>query len=77
MVALEAEAGRHAYTLFVEANGPSDEILRRLGADLETALQENYHYQYCRELGQLEGIKVFRIEGGGLERRSSIRQSEQ
>ena len=75
MVALEAEAGRHAYALFVEAQGPSDEILRRLGAELETALQENYHYRYCRELGQLDALKVFRIEGSGLEAYLSVCQA--
>jgi len=67
MVALEAEAGRHAYALFIETNEPSDEILRRLGEELETALQENYHYRYCRELDQLDALRVFRIRGGGPE----------
>ena len=75
MVALEAEAGRHAYTLFVEAHEQPDEILRRLGAELETALQENYHYRYCRELGQLDALRVVRIEGGGLETYLSVCQA--
>lgn len=58
--------GRFAYTLFIEAPGTGDETLTRLGHELETALQENYHYRYCRELGQLGPLQLFRIEAGAL-----------
>ena len=75
MVAFDAEAGRHAYTLFVEANDQSDDGLRLLGADLEAALRENYHYRYCRELGQLDALRVFRIEGAALETYLSVCQA--
>src|SRR5207248_3610130 len=71
MVACEEEAGRHAYTLFVEAREAGDAALLALGADLEAALAENYHYRYCRDLGQLDALRVFRIasddRGGALE----------
>lgn len=67
MLACEQQAGRHAYTLFVEANEPADELLVLLGNELETMLQENYHYRYCRELGQLDAIRVFRLDGSALE----------
>ncbi len=57
-------ASRFAYTLFIEAPEIADDILKELGQELETALQENYHYRYCRELGQLGRLRVFRIGGG-------------
>jgi hypothetical protein len=57
-------SSRFAYTLFIEAPEIADDTLKRLGCELETALQENYHYRYCRELGQLGSLRVFRIVGG-------------
>lgn len=59
-------SGRFAYTLFIEASDTTDNTLRQMGIELETALQENYHYRYCRELGQLGPLRVFRIESGAL-----------
>jgi hypothetical protein len=70
MVACDEVAGhdaRHAYTLYVEADGQPDEVLCLLGSGLEAALQENYHYRYCRDLGQLAALCVYRIDGGALE----------
>src|SRR5262249_7997938 len=66
MVAYEEGAGRPAYTLFIESPGQSDAALYLLGADLEAALAENYHYRYCRKLGQLAPLRVVRIERDGL-----------
>jgi len=63
IVAYESLAG--AYTLFIEAPTSADEILKQMGQGLELALQENYHYRYCRQLGQLGPLQVFRIQGGG------------
>lgn len=63
MVAYETIAG--AYTLFIEAPTYTDEILKQIGQALEAALQENYHYRYCRQLGQLGPLQLFRIQGGG------------
>ena len=56
----------HAYTLYVEAAGKSDSELAALGGRLETALQGNVHYRYCRDLGQLAPMRVFRITRNGL-----------
>jgi hypothetical protein len=55
-----------AYTLFIEAPAAADDTLRLLGDNLEAALQENYHYRYCRQLGQLGPLRVFRIDGNAL-----------
>lgn len=74
MLACEEDAGRHGYTLFIEAKDDSDDVLRRLGTELEAALQENYHYRYCRDLGQLSALRVFRIAGGALETYLSVCQ---
>lgn len=67
MIACEEVSSKHAYTLFIEANGQPDDVLRLLGVELEAALLENYHYGYCRDLGQLDALRVFRIEGSALE----------
>jgi len=49
-----------AYTLFIECDGPLDEIAPRLDA----SLRENIHYDYCRRLGQLEALRVRRVVDG-------------
>jgi hypothetical protein len=67
MLACDEQAGRYAYTLFIETPQGEDEMLGVLGQDLEQALQQNYHYRYCRDLGQLEAVRVFRIEQEGLQ----------
>ena len=59
-----ATVGRPAYTLFVEAGCAPDVALRAIGAEVEATLAENYHYRYCRDLGQLGALRVFRIEPG-------------
>lgn len=66
MVAYEESFGRPAYVLFIEAHGQRDAALYLLGADLEAALTENYHYQYCRKLGQLAPLRVVRVERDGM-----------
>lgn len=54
----------NAYTLFAET-GESDDRLLAAAEQLEEALQENIHYRYCRQLGQLQPVCSFRIEHGG------------
>lgn len=49
-----------AYTLFVESNSPIDS--KKLAEEFDLKLQDNYHYKYCRKLGQLVTPKVFLIE---------------
>lgn len=61
MLAFEEEA--NAYTLFVEpATKPdtSGAALLDLAAGIEARLREDYHYDYCRRLGQLGPLRVFR-----------------
>jgi hypothetical protein len=67
---------RHfAYTLYIEVEEVPQAILKQLGDELETALQENYHYRYCRDLRQLDPLRVFRIDKGALETYLSVCQS--
>lgn len=75
MVACEEASDRHAYTLFIEAPGQPDSVLSLLGDELEKALLENYHYDYCRDLGQLDALRVFRVEAGALEAYLSVCQA--
>lgn len=64
MVACSPQLRPPAYTLFVESGAP-DAALRELGATLEGRLRDNIHYSYCRDLGQLGPLRVFRVAGGG------------
>ncbi len=59
------EEAATAYVLFIESEA-TDETLRRLAGDLEERLQENFHYRYCRRLGQLGPLGLFRIEKEAL-----------
>ncbi len=64
-----------AYTLYIEAEGVSEATLKQLGGELEATLQENYHYRYCRDLGQLDALCVFCIDNGALETYLSVCQA--
>ena len=56
----------NAYTLFVEAT-EDDGRLRFIAERLDAALQSNIHYRYCRQLGQLGPVRVFRVASRGRE----------
>lgn len=63
LVSCEDHDGEHAYTLFVEG----DADLVELGASLEAVLRENFHYAYCRDLGQLGPARAVRARENALE----------
>jgi hypothetical protein len=50
----------NAYTLFIESVD-NDALLLDTAHALDQALRENVHYDYCRRLGQLGALQVFRI----------------
>ena len=50
------------YTLFLQADTP-DATLRDVARRVETGLRDNYHYDYCRRLGQLGPLRLFRVTG--------------
>lgn len=68
LLACERTLTPPAYTLFIQASQMADGQLRQLAANIETGLQENFHYRYCRELGQLAAVRVFRIAEHAQER---------
>ncbi|MFC1704345.1 GH3 auxin-responsive promoter family protein, partial [Candidatus Omnitrophota bacterium] len=50
------------YTLFIELKNRKEVIiLPSLAHDVEEGLKENYHYRYCRAIGQLAALQVFVI----------------
>jgi hypothetical protein len=66
MLALD-EQNPPAYALYIETPESDDDRLRRLGELLDDLLGENCQYRYCRDLGQLSPLRVFRIETNGRE----------
>ena len=58
------EGAPAAYTLFVEASAP-DAVLRDVRETVASRLRDNFHYDYCRRLGQLQPLRLFRIQGDG------------
>ncbi len=48
------------YVLYLE----NDDEVDGLANDLDSALRANFHYDYCRKLGQLEAIDIVYVENG-------------
>jgi GH3 auxin-responsive promoter len=65
MLAFEEEP--RGYALFIEAEGARETTLLSLADDVEGQLCENHHYRYCRDLGQLGYLRVFRVRRGAAE----------
>ena len=57
----EDMAGWH-YTLYIEGA-----MSGNLAENLDEALRQNPHYAHCRNLGQLQVVRVFSITGNGYE----------
>jgi hypothetical protein len=55
------------YVLFVEAPSLASRRAQDLAAAIERGLEENVHYGHARRLGQLEAVRIFRVERGGSE----------
>ena len=56
-----------SYALFIESNDLTPDQLKRIGLELDEKLCNNFHYEYCRRLGQLEPVKVFHVQEMGSE----------
>lgn len=54
----------NAYVLFIES-AAGETALIEAARSLDDTLRENVHYDYCRRLGQLGALKVFRITENG------------
>ena len=59
LLAPERSDGRYAYVLYCEASTNA-----RLTDALETLLCKNFHYQYCRRLGQLGPLRIQWLPNG-------------
>lgn len=55
------------YVYFVESVNGGDSQLLRIAAEIDLQLKGNFQYGYCRELGQLAPVRVFRVERNGRE----------
>ena len=73
MLAFEEESG--GYTLFVEAEAARETALLSLARHVEGRLHENHHYRYCRDLGQLGHLRVFRVRRGAAETYQAVCRS--
>jgi hypothetical protein len=55
------------YVLYVRFNGGfgrfGDEERLSLAENIEAKLRENFHYDYCRRLGQLKRLRIFQLTG--------------
>ena len=51
------------YVLYIDAAG-HDELTERAAKMVDVGLRENFHYNYARQLGQLECVRAFRVHGG-------------
>ena len=58
MIACDTIGAVPNYVLYVEA-AASEEELGGIGASIERALDENFHYRHARRLGQLGPLRVF------------------
>ncbi len=58
MLAPDEDGGGPRYTLYLESERPPP---ADLGLRLERRLEENPHYRYCRSLGQLQPLAIFRV----------------
>jgi len=69
MLAPDDQAKGFRYALYLELpdDGQSVELLAKLSTDLDQHLRRNFHYDYCRKLGQLACPEVFLIPKGGME----------
>jgi GH3 auxin-responsive promoter len=62
MIACNPNQLQPGYVLYVESSA-TDETLHRAAARIELRLQENFHYRYARQLGQLAPLRIFRAAG--------------
>ena len=59
---------RVSYTVYLESSNRSkNSLLLNFKKDFEKNLRENFHYNYCRKLEQLQNIQLFLIKSNGQE----------
>ena len=63
MLACEKSCETGHYTLFIESHSPARAVAEA-AQRLDELLRDNFHYDYCRRLGQLSAIRVLRLSSG-------------
>lgn len=62
------KSGKISYVVYLELkNILKDSLLLSFSKDFEKNLRKNFHYDYCRKLGQLQNLRLFLITSKGLE----------
>ena len=54
--------GKYSYRLYLEATNKYN--IKKLEKDFETALRDNFHYDYCRKIGQILDFKIIKVKDG-------------
>ena len=60
MLAPENNANGFHYELYIESSDCDDNLAK----DLDDGLRANFHYDYCRKLGQLEAVQIVNVRRG-------------
>ena len=60
MLAPEDSGDGFHYVLYIESSDYDDNLAK----DLDDALRANFHYDYCRKLGQLGAAQIVNVTGG-------------
>jgi hypothetical protein len=75
MIACDTDAPPH-YVLYIDSPEP-EELLARAARSIDGRLCENFHYNYARELGQLAGLRAFRVrDGADIYLKAAIRNGQ-
>jgi hypothetical protein len=61
----EPSPGETCYTLYLALRDSETDVVAGMGKELDALLRDNFHYDYCRRLGQLGVARVYRMDGGG------------
>jgi len=62
------KGGLISYVCYIQFDKiPVFKIIKTFCNDFEEELRKNYHYDYCRKLGQLGKLQVFRVNSNGLQ----------
>ena len=52
------------YTLYIELDNPTIKLPNYLTIELDNSLRTNFHYDYCRKLGQLAETQTVQVKDG-------------
>ncbi len=56
------------YVLYLEDSAATEDMEEMLAVDIDNRFRENFHYDYCRKLGQLQKLAVYATPPGAAEK---------